>query len=52
MTWILVFWLSVPENYTIYERYDSEARCKNAAQVWNNRLQSVKSKLISECRNQ
>ena len=50
MTWILVFWLSVPENFTAYERFETEEKCQVSARAWNARLQKVNSKLICECR--
>ena len=50
MTWLLVFWLTVPENYTPYTKYNSEVQCESAAQVWNARLQKVQAKLVAECR--
>ena len=52
MTWLLVFWLEVPENYTVYTRYESESKCVEMARIWNSRLQKVNSKLICECRQQ
>jgi hypothetical protein len=50
MTWILVFWLSTPSNFTSYTTYGNEYDCKKSALIWNGRLEQVKSKLIAECR--
>ncbi len=49
-SWVLVFWIQYPENFTTYTTYDSEIKCKEAEQVWSRRLQLVKSKMQSECR--
>jgi hypothetical protein len=50
MSWILVFWLQFPENYTVYTTYQSEIQCKDAEQMWNRRLALVKSQMQAECR--
>jgi hypothetical protein len=49
-TYILVFWLATPSNFAEHNRYQSETECRQAAIVWNQRLQQVKSKMIAECR--
>ena len=48
--WIMVFWLETPLNYTEYARYRTERECRDSEQVWQRRLNMVKSKLIAECR--
>lgn len=48
--WVLVFWLQLPGNYSEYTVYKTERECRDAEQVWNRRLQLVKSQLIAECR--
>ena len=50
ITWILVFWISFPENYTQYEVYKSEKECRDAEYSWNKRLKAVKSQIQAECR--
>lgn len=50
MTWILVFWLSTPGNYTQYEVYKTRLDCIDAEQMWNRRFRIVKSELQAECR--
>ena len=52
MTWILVFWLQFPENYTQHAVYTSEKECRDAENAWNRRLRIVKSQLQAECRQQ
>lgn len=47
---ILVFYLGLPENLTIYEKYNSELLCKQAEIIWNKRLTQVNSKIKAECR--
>jgi hypothetical protein len=50
MTWILVFWLQFPENFTVYDKFATEQKCVESAQAWDRRLRTVKSKLVVECR--
>ena len=50
MTWVLVFWLMKPDNFTQYARYTTESECNRYAHIWNERLNKVQSKLIAECR--
>lgn len=50
MTWILVFWLTFPENYTVHEQLRTERECNDKAQVWNRRFAIVKSEMRAECR--
>jgi hypothetical protein len=50
MTWILVFWLQFPENFTVYDKFATEQKCVESARVWDQRLRIVKSKLVVECR--
>jgi hypothetical protein len=50
MGWILVFWLTVPSNYTAYEKFPSELKCLESAKIWNTRLRAVNSKMNAECR--
>ena len=52
MTWILVFWLQFPENYTQHSVYNTEKECRDAENVWNRRLRFVKSQIQAECRQQ
>ena len=49
--WILVFWLATPSNFAEHNKYKTQYECQQAAVVWNQRLQQVKSKLVAECRN-
>jgi hypothetical protein len=49
ITWVLVFWLNTPDNYTVYEKYSSEKVCRDEEQKWNRRLQIVKSKINASC---
>jgi len=50
MSWVLVFWLQFPENFTVYEKFATEQKCTESAQAWDRRLRIVKSKLVVECR--
>ena len=50
ISWVLVFWLQYPENYTEYNQFKSERECRDAEYVWQRRLNIVKSQLIAECR--
>ena len=52
MSWLLVFWLQVPENSATHDRYPTEAKCLESARVWDSRLRAVKSKLMVECRQE
>jgi len=52
MTWILVFWLQFPSNFTTYATYPTELQCRDAEQMWNRRLRIVKSQMQAECRPQ
>lgn len=49
-SWVLVFWLSTPGNYTQYEVYKTRLECIDAEQGWNRRFRIVKSELQAECR--
>ncbi len=51
MSWILVFWLHYPENYTVLTKYSTERECRDAEYSWNRRLQVVRSELKAECRH-
>jgi len=50
MTWILVFWLTYPENYAVHQQFKNERECRDAENVWNKRLTLVKSDIRAECR--
>lgn len=50
MTWILVFWLQSPMNYTQYEEFKTERECRDSEHLWNRRFNLVKSELRAECR--
>jgi|688.fasta_scaffold163543_3 hypothetical protein len=50
MTWVLVFWIQFPENFTIYEKFPNELKCLESAKTWNARLRAVNSKMNAECR--
>lgn len=50
LEWYLVFWLQMPENYTVYADYAKERDCRDAEYVWNRRLRAVHSSLQAECR--
>jgi|LakMenEpi03Aug12_release.lakeMendotaPanAssembly.Ray.scaffolds.fasta_scaffold377083_2 hypothetical protein len=50
MTWILVFWLTYPENYAVHQQFKNERECRDAENVWNKRLTMVKSDIRAECR--
>ena len=50
MTWLLVFWIQFPENFTVYEKFATEQKCVESAQAWDRRLRAVKSQMIVECR--
>jgi hypothetical protein len=50
MTWLLVFWIQFPENYTVHEVYTQERDCRDAEHAWNRRLRLVTSKITAECR--
>ncbi len=51
-TWVLVFWLQMPENYTRYDQYRTERECRDAEQLWQRRFHIVNSQLQAECRKQ
>jgi len=51
MTWILVFWLQVQTNFTVYEQHATERACRDREQVWQRRFDMVKSPLRAECRS-
>jgi len=52
MTYILVFYLLVPENYTAYTSFKTESECTTSMRIWQSRLDKVQSKLKAECREQ
>lgn len=49
-TYILVFWLQIPSNFTEYQKYKTETECMSAVQLWQGRFNKVNSKLVAECR--
>lgn len=51
ISYMLVFWIATPTNFVEHNKYQSEQECRQAAVVWNQRLQQVKSKMIAECRS-
>ena len=50
MTWLLVFWIQYPDNFTIYETLSTEKQCVELVQVWDKRLRAVNSRIVVECR--
>lgn len=50
-SWILVFWIGYPNNYTVHQKYQTERECVEAERLWNRRLTTVKSDIKAECRN-
>lgn len=51
MKWILVFWLTYPENSVEHTKYMTERECRDAEQLWQRRFTIVKSELKAECRH-
>ena len=49
-SWILVFYIGYPNNYTVHQKFQSERECMDAEQLWNRRLTMVKSDIKAECR--
>ncbi len=50
MTWMLVFWLQTPNNFAEHNKFNTEAQCRAEQQVWQYRLDKVKSQLVADCR--
>lgn len=50
MSWILVFWLTYPNNYAEYQTYRREKDCRAEQRLWQRRFDLVKSQLQADCR--
>jgi len=50
MPWILAFWIQVPENFTVYEKFATQQKSSESAQAWDRRLRAVNSRIQVECR--
>jgi hypothetical protein len=51
MNWVLVIWLASPNNFTIYEKFQSEEMCVNKMATVQTALVQSGSKMKLDCRN-
>jgi hypothetical protein len=50
MNWVLVIWLASSNNYTIYEKFETEQQCLEKQQTVIRALKQTDSKMKTECR--
>jgi hypothetical protein len=50
MNWVMVIWLASSNNYTIYEKFDSQEACLNKQAIVTKALNQADSKMKTECR--
>jgi hypothetical protein len=50
MNWVLVIWLASSNNYTIYEKFQSEESCLSKQKTVVSALSQADSKMKTECR--
>ena len=50
MNWVLVIWLASSNNYTIYEKFDSQEACLSKQVTVTKALNQANSKMKTECR--
>lgn len=50
MIWVLVFWLQTPSNFAEHNQFKSEVECRTEQQLWQYRLDKVRSELRADCR--
>lgn len=50
MKWVLIIWLASPDNYTIYERFNTEKECIEKRETVTKALRQAESKMQLLCR--
>lgn len=50
MNWVLVIWLASSNNFTIYEKFESQQACLDKMATVTKALKQVDSKMTIECR--
>jgi len=50
MNWVLVIWLASSNNFTIYEKFETEQQCLEKQQTVIRALKQTDSKMKTECR--
>jgi Mlc titration factor MtfA (ptsG expression regulator) len=50
MTWALILVLAYPDNYTIYEKFQTQEQCVQKQETVAAALKQANSKMMLECR--
>ena len=50
MNWVLVIWLAVPTNYTVYEQFEDLKSCMNKRDMVQRALNQADSQMKVSCR--
>ena len=50
MKWALVIWLSIPDNYTIYDQFKTLSECLDKQQQVSRALKQANSEMMVNCR--
>lgn len=50
MNWVLVIWLVVPSNYTVYEQFNTLQECHNKRETVYKALKQADSEMKLSCR--
>jgi hypothetical protein len=50
MNWVLVIWLAVPSNYTVYEQFDDLKSCMDKRDFVQKALNQADSQMKMACR--
>ena len=50
MKWVLIIWLVTPDNYTIYQKFNTENECIEKKELVSRALRQADSKMQLICR--
>ena len=50
MNWVLVIWLAVPSNYTVYEQFQDLKQCMDKRDTVQKALKQAESQMRVSCR--
>ena len=51
MNWVLVIWLASSNNFTIYEKFETQQACLDKLATVSKALKQTDSKMNLDCRN-